>query len=200
MRRFVFFFILIIFAVLTPAWSEVLRNTNIDYVLDLYKKVESFGFYKNLERTELIGTGTFNGSPVSGNEGVNETNAFKINPEKQYGTPQYYFIIRSNHPEHSYDFKLTVSAFNHHNGNSIGYSLLIRDMDNKTNIFTVASADIKSETISEVELNDGYVDVTSDTKPDEWVWGFYYYFDSDELAQAAEGEYISTVKMEVTVQ
>lgn len=198
MRRIVFFFILIFFAVLTPAWSEVLRNTNIDYVLDLYKKVESFGFYKDPEGTERIGTGTLNGTAVSGAEGVSETNAFELNPEKQNNTPQYYFIIRSNHPEHSYDFKLTVSTFNH-NDNSIGYSLRIQDM-NKTNIFTVASADIKSETISEVELNDGYVDVTSDTKPDEWVWGFYYYFDSDELAQAAEGEYISTVKMEVTVQ
>lgn len=200
MRRFVFFFILIILAVLTPAWSQVLRNTNIDYVLDLYKKVESFGFYKDPEGTERIGTGTLNGNTVSGNEGANEKNAFKLNPEKQYNTPQYYFIIRSNYPERSYDFKLTVSTFNH-NDNSIDYSLLIQDMDEE-NIFTVASADIKSETFksgSEVEL-EKYIDVNSDTKPDEWVWGFYYYFDPNELGQAAEGDYIATVKMEVTVQ
>lgn len=198
MKRTVFLIILIIFAVMTPAWSEVKRNTNIYYVLDLYKKVESFGFYENPEGTTLIGTGTVDGTLVSGDVGTSINNPFEIKSSKQENTPQYYFIIRSNRPEHNYDFKLTVSTFN--NGdNSIGYKLTIRDMDDIN--FKVASEEIKGEEYKngkEVELKNNIL-VSSNTKPDEWVWGFYYIFD-DELDQAAEGEYIATVKMEVTVQ
>lgn len=199
-RRFVFFLILIIFAVVTPAWSEVLRNTDIDYVLDLYKKVESFGFYKDSVGTEPIGTKTVNGVSTAYTEGI-PNNPLEINTDYQNHTPQYYFIIRSNYSNHNYDFKLSVSTFNStKGGNSIGYSLYIQDIDD-TNYFDVASAEIKGETFKDENVVNlrKYIDVNSDTKPDEWVWGFYYSFDSNELAQVAEGDYIATVKMEVTV-
>lgn len=197
-KRTVVLIILIIFAVVTPAWSKPLRNTNIDYVLDLYKKVESFGFYKDSEGAEPIGTKTVNDVSTAYSEGT-PSNPLEIKPEKQNNTPQYYYIIRSNYKDRSYKLNLSVSTFNDDN-NSIGYKLIILDLNNTT-ISTIASEEITVEKykdggdVSLTYLNN----VTSDTKPEKWVWGFYYLFD-DELNQAAEGEYIATVKMEVTVQ
>ena len=201
-KRTVFLIILIIFAVMTPAWSEVLRNTNIDYVLDLYKKVESFGFYENSDGTGLIGTGTVNGVTQTGKSGTSN-NPFEIKPEKQQNTPQFYFIIQSNYTGRTYDLKLNVSTFNNKSNNSsIGYRLMIQN-ETDDNYYS-DSAEIVGETFKEekyidIDFHNYFNKVESSTKPDKWVWGFYYIFD-EELGQAAEGDYIATVKMEVTVQ
>ena len=189
MRRFVFFFILIIFAVLTPAWSDDLPRVDIDYILELYNQQETFGFYEDAEGNYPIGSNSSEGT-------INKP--FSINAEKPT-EPQFYYIIKSNKMGHSFTFQLSASLFKHNKNESIppvGYSLRILDKDTKYVVYE--SKSITEDIISQ-QLDAGHLQVSSSTKPQILGLEFYYIFDDETLSQLAEGDYISTVTMGVTV-
>lgn len=179
-KRTVFLIILIIFAVMTPAWSEDLRITNIDYVLDLYEPYETFGFYED----------------SNGDTPIREP--FPIKKEKQGNTPQFYYIVKSNHSGHKFTFNLSVSTFKHtenKNITPIQYDLQILDIENKHPILEKTHID-KDNVFSSLA---NYIEVTSSTKPQILGMEFYYIFDEHTLSKLAEGEYTTTVTMGVTV-
>ncbi len=188
-RRFVFFLILIVFAVVTPAWSADLPRVDIDYILDLYNPVETFGFYKDAEGNYPIGSDSDEGTIIKPLP-IDETH-----PD----VPQFYYIIKSNMSGHKFTFQLSASMFEH-NGNEnippVGYTLRILDKENKYVVFEKESI---TEDITAQPLDTDHMQISSSTKPQNLGFEFYYIFNQETLSQLAEGDYISTVTMGVTV-
>lgn len=188
-KRTVVLIILIIFAVVTPAWSADLPRVDIDYILDLYNPVETFGFYKDAEGNYPIGSDSDEGTIIKPLP-IDETH-----PD----VPQFYYIIKSNMSGHKFTFQLSASMFEHNGNESIppvGYTLRILDKESK---HVVLEKEVITEDITSQTLNAGYMEVTSSTKPQNLGFEFYYIFDQETLSQLAEGDYISTVTMGVTV-
>ena len=197
-KRTVVFIILIIFAVMTPAWSEtpVRYNALFNYELDLYKPYQSFGFYEDADGTVLIGTGTVNGVYQIGQKGTSEE-PFEIKPDKQKNLPQYYYLIESNHKDTTFSFDLTVSPFVHKDNSSIEleYDIYIFDKDSIDKV--VGTQHIDKTAI--MKLDTTYMNVSSSSKHEIFGMAFYYVFDKNVLNMLAEGDYVSTVKMGVNV-
>lgn len=176
--------VLFVVILLMPVSADsVLRNANFEYVLDLYKDVEEFGFFKDEACTEqAIGT---------------EENPFEIKSGLQMNTPQFYFLVRSNHEGRQYNLSvISATAFQKDGLPPIGYRLVIDDMDGLNNEVDVAveEAGVSNKSFAR---NDQRI-VLVDGEPTEWVFGIRYVFDGLEKFTAAE--YTATITVGVSVE
>ena len=182
MLKKVIAFLFVVILLMPISADSVLRNANFEYVLDLYKDVEEFGFFKDEACTvQAIGT---------------EENPFEIQPELQMNTPQFYFLVRSNYEGRHYNLSVvSATAFQKDGLPHIGYRLVIDDIDLNNEVdVAVGEAGVSNKSFAR---NDQRI-VLVNGEPTEWIFGIRYVFDG--LEQFTAAEYTATITVGVSVE